>query len=183
MNLFLYISAQSSHPPGLTKSLIYGLIGTYWIQNSRKGDFIHTTRLLYNRLVARGYKHKYIEPIFLEVATKLHDINKLRPTMILPETKNKNEIFFCHYPFHPRDISRQAIRDIYKDIGETPDANKESFKSCLRLNGYRLEIKQMTVAYSRAKNLKDKLSSTTRYGTEKSNVKNILQEFKVAHGK
>ena len=160
MNLFLYIPAHSSHPPGLTKSLIYGLVGTYWIQNSRKEDFIHTTRLLYDRLVARGYKHEVIKPIFIEVATKLHDKSKSRPYTIAPKytSESNNDRLFFHYPFHPRDISRQAIRDAYEDICETPDANKESFKSCSGINGDKLKIKQMTIAYSRAKNLRDKTS-------------------------
>ena len=90
MTLFLYIPAHSSHPPGLTKSLIYGLVGTYWIQNSRKEDFIHTTKLLYDRLIARGYKHEVIGPIFLEAATKLHDRNKSRPITIPQKSKSEN---------------------------------------------------------------------------------------------
>ena len=53
MNLYLYIPSHSAHPPGLLKSLIYGLVLTYHRQNTFKADLLHYTRLLYDRLLAR----------------------------------------------------------------------------------------------------------------------------------
>ena len=40
MNLFLYIPSNSAHPPGLLKSLIFGLLLTYFNQNKDTNDFL-----------------------------------------------------------------------------------------------------------------------------------------------
>lgn len=50
-NLFLYITAHSSHPPGLLKSLIFGLLQTYKAQNTWLEDFLSTTELLFDCLL------------------------------------------------------------------------------------------------------------------------------------
>ena len=40
MNPFLYIPGHSSHPPGIVKSLIHGLIQTYHRQNTQEETYI-----------------------------------------------------------------------------------------------------------------------------------------------
>ena len=39
-NPYLYITAQSAHPPGMIKGVIFGLVQCYYEQNSDKNDFI-----------------------------------------------------------------------------------------------------------------------------------------------
>ena len=71
MNLFLYIPALSAHPPGLLKSLIYGLLETYWRQNSHSRDYTKFSQLLHKRLLARGHDLKAINLLFTEAAIKI----------------------------------------------------------------------------------------------------------------
>ena len=66
INLFLYIPDFSAHPPGLQKSVIYGLLETYWRQNTKKEDFLSTTRFLFQNLIARGCKPDKISTICIE---------------------------------------------------------------------------------------------------------------------
>ena len=47
MNLYLYLPPHSTHPPGITQSLIYNLIRKYWIQNSQKHNFIKIIQSLF----------------------------------------------------------------------------------------------------------------------------------------
>ena len=65
MNLFVYIPPHSSHPPGLMKSLIYGLSPTYFLQNTLRSDFLNMISLLYKRLFARGHISVKISDQFL----------------------------------------------------------------------------------------------------------------------
>ena len=71
MNLFLYIPEHSAHPPGLIKSLITGLLETYWRHNSQKKDFISTARLLYERLLVRGHSPNKLKIMFTKAAERL----------------------------------------------------------------------------------------------------------------
>ena len=73
MNLFLYIPALSAHPPGLLKSLIYGLLETYWFQNSNSRDYTKFSQLLHKRLIARGHDLKTINVLFTEAAAKIEE--------------------------------------------------------------------------------------------------------------
>jgi hypothetical protein len=71
MNLFLYIPGHSAHPPGVVKSLIFGLLQTYFQQNKKESDFNMIVKQLFRRLLAWGHHFKDIHPIFLEAATKI----------------------------------------------------------------------------------------------------------------
>ena len=74
MNLFLYIPALSAHPPGRLKSLIYGLLETYWLQNLHSRDYTKFSQLLHRRLIARGHDLKTINVLFTEAAAKIEKI-------------------------------------------------------------------------------------------------------------
>ena len=63
-NLFPYIPAHSSHPPGQIKSLVFGLLQTYWQQNTIKQDYITMVNALYKRLTVRGYDDQNILHVF-----------------------------------------------------------------------------------------------------------------------
>ena len=168
MNLFLYISEHSAHPPGLTNSLISGILEVYWRQNTHKKDFIHTAKLFYERLMKVGHKSKHLNPVFTEVAKKLHS-KSIKNWSHTDSPDDKNRIFL-HWPFHPKDVSRQKIRDIYESICESPNKNGESFKHFTTKSEEIFEVSRMTLAYSRPKNLRDLLSPTKLLETEEINV-------------
>jgi hypothetical protein len=68
LNLFLYIPGHSAHPPGVLKSLIFGLVSTYKRQNSNTIDFQDNVKKLFRQLLSRGHTYKNIYPIFMEAA-------------------------------------------------------------------------------------------------------------------
>lgn len=171
MNLFLYIPAHSSHPPGLIKSLIFGLTRTYYRQNSNHRDFTNQVQLLFDRLLARGHTKEDIAPIFQAAIEKLNSTQRqfgasicshdntsdFRTDAPLPGTP----IYF-HLPYHPKSISRAEIQKAYHDICECPDELGESFQQMKNEEtGGTMRINKLTVAYSRSKNLRDALFPTT----------------------
>ena len=172
MNLFLYIPEHSAHPPGLTKSLITGLLETYWRQNSQKKDFLSRARLLYERLLARGHKPNKLKPVFTSAAERLE--LKSNCNWKRSEVKQDKNRIFLHWPFHPKDVSRQQIRDSYENTCEIPNAKGESFKRLITKNDEVFKISKLTVAYSRSKNLRDMLSPTRLKETATINVRTAL---------
>ena len=72
-NLFLYITFNSAHPPGLLISLVTGRLGVYWEQNTKRKDFISTTKLLFVNLLDRGYSEELLRDIFEKAAERIDD--------------------------------------------------------------------------------------------------------------
>ena len=171
MNLFLYIPPHSSHPPGLMKSLIYGLLLTYFLQNTLRSDFFDMISLLYNRLLARGHISEDIYPIFMEATQKIED--RYDPMVDSQKNTDKSdpscsdEVLFFHIPYHTRDISRQKIRDIYEKTceGEPQGFNFKHIPN--EDTDEIMKIPQLTIAYSRPKKLRDLLCPSKMIETEK----------------
>ena len=167
MNLFLYIPKHSASPPGLLKSLVFGLVGTYKRQNSDAEDFKLNVKKLFNRLLARGYKKDILVSAFEEVASKLDEKSSFenqhltRKANLNHDTTNRNgkdSRLFFHLPYHPRGVSRRFIQQSYKDACETPNDLGESFREMTTEAGGQMSITKLTVAYSRPKNLRDVLA-------------------------
>ena len=181
MNLYLYIPSHSAHPPGLLKSLIFGLISTYHRQNTFHSDFLHYSRLLYDRLLAKGHTAKNIKPIFITAAERLGaTLTDTRTLNLDKHKRNKsttNKLFF-NLPFHPKDVSRQYIRDMYENTCKTPDKNGDSLKHFETELGSKFQIERMTLAYHRPKNLRDLLSPSTLRETTTLNVTTVLNSWK-----
>ena len=72
-NLYLYITFNSSHPPGLLISLVTGRLGVYWAQNTRGRDFIFTTSFLFFNLLDRGYSEELLRDIFKKTAKRIDE--------------------------------------------------------------------------------------------------------------
>jgi hypothetical protein len=177
MNLFLYIPAHSTHPPGLLKSLIYGLISTYSRQNSQEHDFMNMIQLFWNRLLDRGYKQEQLLPIFQDALTK-NKYKKGRPSCDNPRTdfiQDEGSQAFFHLQYHPRGISRNQIQTLYRDICAKPDTKTgQSFRNTDTMNGGNLRVSKLTVAYSRAQNLRDILNPTTLEDIQGQEVSNFI---------
>ena len=180
-NLFLYIPAHSAHPPGLIKGLVYGFLETYWRQNTFRSDYIKMVKLLFQRLLNRGYEDKIITPIFNEAALKIEaKFNFILDKTIQP-LQSGNRIFF-HLEYHKRDVSRQCIRDAYESTCESLDTKGHSFKYHPTPDGNNMMIKRATIAYSRPKNLRDQLISSKLFETDSCNAETILQKMRPPHG-
>ena len=117
-------------------------------------------KLLFKRLTNRGYEDKLITPIFNEAAHKIH--TKINTKLYSNTKKDKetlqsgNRIFF-HLEYHKRDVSRQNIRDAYESTCESLNDKGHSFKCHPTPDDTNTMINRATIAYSRPKNLRDKL--------------------------
>jgi hypothetical protein len=137
-NLHLYIPPNSAHPPGVLKSIIYGNLRRYWLQNTRITDFMEITQQFAERLSARGYDRNTIVELFSAAAKRLDNHTKTAK-----ETRATNDTIYLHWTWHPRDVNRTKLRAIYNGI------LKE-----------RSGFTNLIVAYSRPKNLRDCLMKT-----------------------
>ena len=158
MNLYQYISPHSAHPPGLIKGMIYGLVKTYHRQNSDERDYISIVSLLHNRLVERGWDGNHIKRLILwadETVRRRHrealssnlTNSPITPPPLVGELSQPNSprtrIFF-HLEYHPADIPRRILRDIYE----------RRCQAALRTIG----VTTLTIAYSRPSTLQQALT-------------------------
>ena len=172
MCLFLYIPPHSAHPPGLMKSLVFGLLQSYFLQNTFLEDFYKMIRLLFHRLLARGHALEDLKILFSDAIDKITEINDpmysyLRHLDNESSKSTPDSRIFFHIPYHPRDISRKRIREIYHDTCESDPTCAGSFKSMPNdETGDHMTIDKLTVAYHRPKNLRDLLSPSVLVESE-----------------
>ena len=148
MNLYHYINPSSNHPPKMIVGIIYSLLWTYKQQNSREEDYLNVACILHKRHVARGWDHDYLKLLILEADRKLRlQLPPLPSPVTLPppdpahlENSSDDRIVF-HAEYRRNDLSRRAIRSIYDDT--------------LRGAAKNVGIRQLTIAFSRPKNIKD----------------------------
>ena len=83
LNLFLYTTFHSAHPPGTRKGLVMGMLHRFKNQCTHKEDYIHLVRKFFHHLQQRGYH--------LDALKLLYSNCKIPRTEI---TKD-NSIFLC----------------------------------------------------------------------------------------
>ena len=160
MNLFLYIPPTSAHPPGVLKSIVYGNLQRFWRQNTFNSDFQSIVNKFFQRLVARGHSPDAVRAIFMEAAAAI-DRNANRQTATSPRRADPFNTLFFHLEYHPRGISRRAIRAIYKET------------NCETLSGF----PRFIVAFSRPRNLRDALMRTTLEEPDGSRASNVFDRL------
>ena len=141
-NLYLYLPPSSAHPAGTIKGTIYGLIGRYFCHNTHRRDFIRFTRLLFRRLLDRGWDASYLLPLFLAACRHVQERAKAPPAppSCLATEKKKN--LFLHLKYHRDDVPRTEVRRLYEQhLGVAIEEE--------------LGLDKPIVAYSRPTNLGD----------------------------
>ena len=178
-NLFLYIPLHSAHPPGVTKSIIFSLLQSYWQQNLDIKDYTKMITLLRQRLIARGHQPSSIDPVFRECGLHLRrKMNMLNAATTSSETDTIQTRLFFHIPFHPRDISRIKLQSLYQTHCNTPDERGESFCTGFKnQKGQQMKIDKLTIAYSRPKNLQDLLNPTTLLPPPETSISTICENI------
>lgn len=141
-NLHLYLPPTSAHAPGVLKSLIFGNLQRYWKQNSLAADYTKMATDFRHHLLARGHTPEVLDKIFIEAAS--HIDNTSNNTKTVGNSKPK---LFLHWEFHPKDISRRQIRSIFQETCS------QTLSSARTLTGKKPEIGQLTIAYSKYKNI------------------------------
>ena len=152
LNLYQYIMPQSNHPPRMMKGIIYSLMRNYKKQNSNYNDYKAMATKLFYRHINRGWDRSTMKQWILSADEKiqLETLQKNQPTTTItaPPTEepltNKERIFL-HFEYHKNDIPKSRVRAIYEN-------------KCQTLLSDRLGIQQLTIAYSRPKNIKDTIT-------------------------
>ena len=169
MNLHLYIPAHSAHPNGLLKSLVHGQLYRFWTQNSEMANFKQVTKAFYEHLVNRGYKQEVLNTHFRQAAEHLQRKEAQGYRKSTTTADDESNLFF-HLQYHPHQIPKDAIRKFYN----ATCAN--TFNSARRPMGKNtLDIRRLTVAYSRAPNLRNKLCSSQLQDYPGQNVSDVLK--------
>ena len=144
MNLYLYIPPASAHTAGCIKGTIFGLVRRYYAHNTYQKDFVYFVRLLYRRLLHRGWQRELIRPMILDACNIVQRNNPSNTPTVQPETgaQDEDNLLFLHLTYHPDDISRKRLRELYeKHLGDI-------FRR-------ELNIDRPIIAYSRPKNIGD----------------------------
>ena len=141
-NPYLYIPPHSAHTPSMIKGTVYSLLNTYFKQNSKFEDFKYFSSLLFKRLQMQGWDPAVLRGLF---STALHSIldkpHKVPSQAAGPASALSNdELLFLHMEFHPRDIPRRRVREIYS-------------QECEKTFEADVGIKKFILAYSRPKTL------------------------------
>ena len=161
LNLYLYLPSTGVQPPGAPKGLIFGNVLRYWKQNTYKSDFIHIVTLFLQRLINRGYTLEDLEPLFIEASKHIHTKNtQPSPVVTTMQTSNDNgsNTLYLHTEYHPRDLSRFIIRQLYE-------------KHLKDVCGF----EKFLICYSRPKNLRDSLIYTRLKDIDGSRASDILK--------
>jgi hypothetical protein len=164
MNLYLYLPSASAHPAGCIKGTIYGLINRYYAQNTYRRDYIYFVGLLYHRLLQRGWERVYIRGLMLEATTKIEARgypNQQSPTPTL--SRDDEDRVFIHLQYHPRDISRGDIQQLYE-------------KHCGPLFRQELGVGKPTIAYSRPLNIGDYITQAKLHQAPGETASKIMGE-------
>jgi hypothetical protein len=116
MNLYLYIPPGSVHPGKMLRSLNFGGLRAYWLQNTHLRDFYAMAVLLVRRLIARRYLFPTLKPLFEETSVRLQaQLSQRRAIPRQPPDPNdpaKKPIIF-HSEYHPRRIQLSQVRQVY----------------------------------------------------------------------
>ena len=155
LNLYQYIMPSSNHSPRMMKGIIFSLVKTYFHQNSHTHDYLLMCKKLFQRHVNRGWDRSTLKNWILDADRRLRfppsqprpAAPPLPPT---PPSTSSHDRLFLHFEYHKHDIPKLLIRRLY-DLYCQP-----TFSSVLG-------IRQLTIAYSRPKNVKELVSKARLY--------------------
>jgi hypothetical protein len=168
LNLYLYLPPHSAHPPGVIKGLIYGAIYRIHRLCSIHADIATKRKQSYQRLLVRGWKPSILTPLYEQAiahakrttpipfsqATVNHAMDNIAPARTIVDRK---ENLFLHLPYNPGDPTAPKIHEAWKRTMTNP-RNGLPIKSCAGFKKRKLLIGNLTIAYSRPRNLGSILS-------------------------
>ena len=155
LNLYLYISPSSAHPPGMAVGLVHGMILRIYKLCSKPSDIRRRIKVFFRRLLRRGYSKDYLIPLFTKATenAKKHlrrtaaHLKAMEDAKLL---KGYRRVFF-HLQYHPNDPDSRIIQQTWKETILQP-AGKDHINQVKNLEDQRIPIDQLTIAYSRPPN-------------------------------
>ena len=129
----------------MMKGIIFSLMRNYKRQNSNHSDYKAMATKIFYRHIARGCEHTTMKTWILEADSKI----RIESTTALftnnpteETTDNNNNRVFLHFEYHCNNIPKKAVCVIYE-------------RHCQATLSKKLGIQNLTIAYSRSKNIKD----------------------------
>jgi hypothetical protein len=151
LNLHLYIPSHSAHAHSVHKSLIFGQLRRFWLQNSTIEDYTKQASAFFKHLIARGYDWNFLSQQFLKTAEKLPECSFVSKPKANDKVRNT---IFLHKKYHPQQVTGRDIQLAFaKECGK---AFKTSYHEVYE-DSPPLGINRLIIAHSRAPNLRDKL--------------------------
>ena len=164
LNLYLYIPPLSSHPPGVLTGLILGNCHRIYTLVSSQSSRKQHINNFYKRLIARGYQHNTLVPLFqraAQLATQRdnqlnhphhHQNNRLTTT-----SDDEPRIYY-HLRYHPNNPNSKDLQRKWKETISAPPYEKP-LANLKNNQGREIGLSRMIVAYNRPPNLGNILSS------------------------
>ena len=165
LNPYLYITPNSSHPPGVLLGLILGNCHRIFTLVSSKTDRRKHFNQFLRRLLSRGYTRRQVMPIFQRAAAKEHDRRNHELMVERALDPDKPKTLFFHLRYHPNDPPSRVIQEHWKDIVTEPP-NGKKYEDIKNNRGHELGKTRLIVAYRRPPNLGNLLSSKIIQKTE-----------------
>ena len=171
--LHLYIPPMSCHAPGVLTGLIHGHFHRLFTLCSHESDIEQEIYNFYNRLIDRGYSLPMWIPIFLtaeqiarekQARTLLpqgdppnHQLQDDTQTGHTSRTLEQDGNVFLHLQYHLANPPTSVIQKLWRRHVLTPP-NETPLSDLRNRYGQRVNIRKLTVAYSRVPNLGNLLS-------------------------
>eukprot|EP00804_Cyclotella_cryptica_P008346 CCRYP_018321-RC/>CCRYP_018321-RC protein AED:0.21 eAED:0.21 QI:0/-1/0/1/-1/0/1/0/340 len=160
-NLYLYLPPHSLHPRGPLQSLIFGNILRIHRLCSTPEEIRTHSRAFYRCLINRSHHSATITPLFHRATQNARaymlrtpDDHALRQCTL--QAKTDNTIFF-HLQYHPQDPTARDLQYTWQQTIATPP-NDVPLSQLTNIDGIRVPIQSLTIAYSRPPNLRNQFS-------------------------
>ena len=162
LNLYLYLPPSSAHPSNNIKSTVYGLVRRYYAQNTHRRDYIYFVKLLYRRLLARGWDADFIKPLIMKACEKAE--SPVEPTNQVDKGMEDDRLFF-HIQSHPDDITAREIQSLYQT-------------HCAETFQEYLGVERLTIAYSRPPNIGEQITEAKFFEAPGQSAADFMGEYK-----
>jgi hypothetical protein len=137
----------------MIKGIIYSLMRNYKRQNTHYSDYKNMATKLFKRHVARGWDRTFMKGLILQSDARLEQqqTQSTMPTTTTTTTTltatplDNKERLFLHFEYHRCDIPKAQVRAIFDS-------------TCKELLERRLDIKQLTICYSRPTNIREAIT-------------------------
>jgi hypothetical protein len=172
LNHHLYIPPHCSHPPGVTLSLVHGLVFRTITLCSHDDDVLAKLRLSFQHLHRRGYAASKILPIYHDAIKRAKDYIGSNA-----DTKMDRSTILLKLHFHPRDPPSSELQRAWKEELSTPAGGPPLAQLLSGHTKMAIGVHKLTVCYRRPPpNLGNLLSNRKFAFKNGSQVSSFLED-------
>jgi hypothetical protein len=152
----------------MLRSLIFGRLHAYWLQNTQISDFYAMAVLLACCLMARSYSFLTLKPLFEEASVRLQaQLSQRRALPRQPSDPNdpaRKTIIF-HLEYHPRGIQRSQVHQVHLDTLAPFLADRNLVPTVPRPRNVRDQVCSTWLPDITGENPSDLITNISREGT------------------